>query len=102
MAWKDLDSPIGESHNTQLLKGDALSSKKTFESSLTALEVAVEKLEQGDLPLEEALACFEEGVKAAGSCQKLLKEAELKIEKLRFDESGELVKEPFSDDEAGK
>ena len=62
----------------------------------------MEKLEKGDLPLEEALACFEEGVKAAGSCQKLLKEAELKIEKLRFDAAGDLVREPFSDKADGE
>ena len=79
-----------------------MSGKKSFESSLTALEAAVEKLEKGDLPLEEALACFEEGVKAAGSCQKLLKEAELKIEKLRFDAAGDLVREPFSDKADGE
>jgi exodeoxyribonuclease VII small subunit len=72
-----------------------LSTHKTFESSLQALEAAVERLEKGDLPLEEALSCFEEGVKAAGSCQKLLKEAELKIEKLLIDDAGELKSEPF-------
>lgn len=75
--------------------------KETFESSLKALESAVERLEQGELPLEEALSCFEEGVKAAGSCQKLLQEAELKVEKLRVNDSGELISEPFSDDATG-
>lgn len=72
-----------------------LSTQKTFESSLQALESAVERLEKGDLPLDEALSCFEDGVKAAGSCQKILKEAELKIEKLRVDADGELQSEPF-------
>jgi len=79
-----------------------LSSKKTFEISLKALESAVDRLEKGDLPLEEALACFEVGVKAAGSCQKLLKEAELKIEKLRFDDSGGLLIEPFEQPPGGE
>lgn len=79
-----------------------MSSKKTFETSLKDLESAVERLEKGDLPLEEALACFEAGVKAAGSCQKLLKEAELKIEKLRFDNSGELLSEPFAEAQDGE
>ena len=79
-----------------------MSSEKTFEISLKALGSAVERLEKGDLPLEDALACFEEGVKAAGSCQKLLKEAELKIEKLRFNDAGELLSEPFAEDSSGE
>jgi exodeoxyribonuclease VII small subunit len=74
-----------------------LANKKTFESSLKSLEIAVERLELGDLPLEEALSCFEEGVKAAGSCQKLLNEAELKVNKLRLGDDGEPVSEPFSE-----
>jgi len=74
-----------------------LSEKGSFENSLKRLEEIVNKMEQGDLPLEEALACFEEGVKAAAGCQKLLREAELKIESLRLDNGGELVKEPFTD-----
>ena len=72
-----------------------MAAKKTFEASLKDLESAVEKLESGDLPLEDALACFEEGVKAAGSCQKLLQEAELKVEKLRVAVDGTPTSEPF-------
>jgi len=79
-----------------------LSSKKTFETSLKALESAVDRLEKGDLPLEEALACFEAGVKAAGSCQKLLKEADMKVEKLRFDDAGGLLSEPFNEPPDGE
>ena len=79
-----------------------MANKNTFESSLKALESAVERLEKGDLPLEEALACFESGVKAAGSCQKLLKEAELKVEKLQRGDDGQLLKEPFTEDSAGE
>ena len=76
-----------------------MAAKKTFEASLKDLESAVEKLESGNLPLEDALACFEEGVKAAGSCQKLLREAELKVEKLRVDAKGMPTAEPFDADE---
>ena len=78
-----------------------MAEKKTFETSLKKLESAVERLEQGELPLEEALACFEDGVRAAGSCQKLLQEAELKIESLRLD-GDELVSEPFADESSGE
>ena len=71
--------------------------KETFEASLQALETAVEDLERGDLPLEEALRCFEQGVKAAGSCQKILQEAELKVQKLRSGPDGEVQSEPFGE-----
>ena len=78
-----------------------LAKKETFESSLKVLEATVDRLEQGDLSLEEALSCFEEGVKAVKSCQKLLSEAELKIEKLRFDGKSQIASEPFDDQPAG-
>lgn len=55
---------------------------KDFEKSLGELEGLVEKLEQGDIPLEEALRQFERGVELARSCQGALKEAELKVQKL--------------------
>ena len=78
-----------------------MAENKTFEASLKDLESAVEKLESGDLPLEDALVCFEEGVKAAGSCQKLLQEAELKVEKLRMVTGKKPVAEPFEVDGGG-
>lgn len=79
-----------------------MAEKETFEQSLKALEETVEQLEKGDLPLEEALARFEEGVKAAGNCQKLLREAELKVEKLRLGDDGTLSAEPFPMDGNGE
>jgi len=44
------------------------------------LEALVDRLEQGDLPLEESLAAFERGVLLTRSCQAALKEAEQKVE----------------------
>lgn len=78
-----------------------MAEKKSFESSLKKLESIVARLEDGELSLEDALACFEEGVKAATNCQKLLRDAELKIEALRIGEGGELVTDPFSEDDDG-
>ena len=69
--------------------------KETFETVLHDLEEVVSRLESGDLPLEEAMTCFENGVKAAGRCQALLKDAELKIEQLSKDSSGELTLTPL-------
>ena len=51
-----------------------------FEQSLQELEDLVEKMEQGDLSLEDSLAHFEKGVQLSRACQKALKEAEQKVE----------------------
>ena len=51
-----------------------------FETSLKELETLVEKMEQGDLSLEESLSHFERGVQLSRSCQQALKAAEQKVE----------------------
>ena len=51
-----------------------------FETAMRDLEQLVERLEQGDLPLEESLAAFERGVMLTRLCQTALKEAEQKVE----------------------
>jgi exodeoxyribonuclease VII small subunit len=51
-----------------------------FEQALADLEETVEKLERGDLPLEDALKQFERGIGLARSCQAALKQAEQKVE----------------------
>jgi exodeoxyribonuclease VII small subunit len=65
-----------------------------FEESLSALEKIVGQLESGDLPLERALALFEEGVVLARQCQSQLEEAERKVE-LLLRERGEIKAVPF-------
>ena len=64
------------------------------------LEQLVERLERGDLPLEESLAAFERGVMLTRSCQTALKEAEQKVEIL-LKKAGEPSVEEFDADEAG-
>jgi len=51
-----------------------------FEQSLKELESLVEKMEQGDLSLEDSLSHFERGVQLSRACQKALKDAEQKVE----------------------
>jgi exodeoxyribonuclease VII small subunit len=51
-----------------------------FEASLEELEALVERLEQGDLPLEDALRSFERGVALTRQCQGALAEAQQKVE----------------------
>ena len=57
--------------------------KKTpvdFEKSLKELETLVERLEHGDLSLEDTLKQFERGIELTRSCQMALKDAEQKVE----------------------
>lgn len=64
----------------------------SFEASLNRLTEVVDKLESGELGLEESLALFEEGVGLARSAQARLDAAEKRVEELvRVDENGEPV-----------
>lgn len=67
----------------------------SFEKALADLGKIVEKLEKGDLPLNESLALFEKGVKLARYLREELEKAERKIEILLKDEKGEVKEKPF-------
>jgi exodeoxyribonuclease VII small subunit len=56
--------------------------KKTFESAMKRLEEIVSELEKGNLPLEESLKIFEEGVELTKFCTSKLNEAEKKLKML--------------------
>lgn len=60
----------------------------TFEENLADLEKIVNKLEQGETPLEEALASFQEGVKLSQKLQATLENAEKTLAKV-IDENGD-------------
>lgn len=62
--------------------------EKSFESQLKELEEIVGKLEEGDLPLEESLLLFEQGVKLSRECRERLTSAERRIEILLKDSEG--------------
>lgn len=64
---------------------------RNFEASLTALEKIVRELERGDLPLEQSLRLFEEGVTLSRECQERLNQAERRIETLLRDAEGRPV-----------
>ena len=70
-----------------------------FESAMRDLEELVDRLEQGDLPLEESLAAFERGVLLTRACQTALKEAEQKVEIL-LKKAGEPVVEEFTPEDS--
>jgi exodeoxyribonuclease VII small subunit len=56
-----------------------------LEKSLEELELLVERLEEGELPLDQALREFEQGIRLTRQCQSVLKDAEHKIEILLED-----------------
>jgi|TARA_Y100000992_G_scaffold40358_1_gene22562 exodeoxyribonuclease VII small subunit len=53
-----------------------------FETSLKKLEKIIEKLEDGEISLEDSVKSFEEGIGLVKECQKQLSQAELKVKKL--------------------
>jgi exodeoxyribonuclease VII small subunit len=65
-----------------------------FEDCLQRLESILQELERGDVPLEQALKLFEEGVQLSNSCRKELEEAEGKVEIL-LKNNGKIQAEPF-------
>jgi exodeoxyribonuclease VII small subunit len=67
-----------------------------FEDCLTRLEQIVTALEAGNLPLEESLKVFEEGVTLARQCGRYLEDAERRIEVLAKDDAGTLTTRPFA------
>ena len=68
----------------------------SFEDALAALEEIVEKLERGDVPLEDSIRHYERGEQLKAHCEKLLKAAEAKVEKIRLSKDGRAQgTEPF-------
>ena len=63
-----------------------------FESNLKKLEVIVDKLESGDIGLEESVKLYEEGMRIKKICDKKLKDIEMQIKKIKI-EDNKIVKE---------
>lgn len=69
-----------------------------FEQAMARLEAIVGELEKGDLPLDESLKIFEEGIRLSKNCLKVLEEAERKVEILVQDKNGKKQLRAFSSD----
>jgi exodeoxyribonuclease VII small subunit len=69
-----------------------------FEQSLAELEALVAKLEQGDVPLEDALKTFERGVALTRQCQTALRSAQQKVEVLLSRDGNESIQSFAGDD----
>lgn len=72
--------------------------EKTFEEQIAELEKIVEKLENGDISLDESLALFEDGIKLTKSCREKLDKAEKRVKVLMKNSTGETVEEDFIND----
>ena len=74
------------------------SEKPTFEATFEKLSDIVDKLEDGELPLAEALARYEQGIAAYRQCRETLEQAERKLELLTgVDTAGNPITQPFTD-----
>jgi exodeoxyribonuclease VII small subunit len=71
--------------------------EKKFEAALARLEEIVKELEAGDLPLEQSLKLFEEGIKLSRLCNKRLEDAERRVEILMKDKAGAMTARPFEE-----
>jgi len=69
-----------------------------FEIALQELEALVERMEKGEISLEDSLRDFERGIELTRACQKALQEAEQKVQIL-VEKDGRLTLEPFASDE---
>ena len=63
----------------------------TFEQAVAELELIVGRLERGDVPLAESVAIYERGEALKQHCETLLKEAEMRVEKIRLGANGRPV-----------
>jgi exodeoxyribonuclease VII small subunit len=77
----------------------AVTAAPNFEAQLASLERIVRELERGDLPLEQSLELFEQGVKLSRECQERLNEAERRVEVLLRGGDGSTIVVPFESDE---
>jgi len=75
-----------------------MAKKQGFEAALMKLEDAVNKLESGELSLDQSLEVFSDGVAQADICRKSLQQVELQVEQLLKQADGSLKSETFSDE----
>ena len=73
--------------------------KLTFEQAMQQLELLVQSLEKGDVPLEKSLSLFEEATALVKTCQQQLDRAEAKVKILSAGPEGELTEEDFVPEE---
>lgn len=71
----------------------------TFETALGELESIVRDLERGDTALEDSISAYERGIALKNHCEKKLREAQAKIEKISINKDGAIKTVPFEAEE---
>ena len=79
---------MAEEATNQAVAANADIKAMTFEQALEALERIVDDLERGDVPLDQSIRIYERGEALKAHCDKLLKSAEDKVEKIRLSRDG--------------
>lgn len=80
--------------STSIAAWQSASTDGSFEETMAALEAIVALLDSGDLSLDQSLDCFELGARLSTRCQRLLEQAELRIELVQRTLESETVSEP--------
>ena len=81
----------GESWESDMAENTQMDVKKlSFERAMEELESIVTKLEGGKVPLEESVAIYERGESLKRRCEELLRQAEVRVEKITIDANGEV------------
>lgn len=75
-------------------------SKLSFEQALQELDTLVKKLEEGRLPLEEAIASYERGTSLKNHCEAKLREAKLRVDQMTIGTDGIAMLTPFDEEPA--
>lgn len=75
-------------------------SKLSFEQALQELDTLVKKLEEGRLPLEEAIASYERGTGLKNHCEAKLREAKLRVDQMTIGTDGTATLTPFDEEPA--
>jgi exodeoxyribonuclease VII small subunit len=70
-----------------------------FEENIKQLEATVAQLERGDLPLEDSIKLFEDGMRLSAACKEQLEAAEGKVQILMRQRDGSMQPEPFQKQE---
>ncbi len=78
----------------------AAKKKPSFEDQLNALEQLISSMEKGEMPLEESLRAYEEGMKMASQLEQELQNATQRLTVLRTGKDGEDIEVPIEEDEA--
>jgi len=85
--------PQNDSHRDEAMADTTNADVKglPFEKALAELETIVQKLERGDVPLEESVAIYERGEALKRRCEELLRQAEARVDKITLDATGKPV-----------